>query len=64
MLSSASERRVNSLALACRRLSRVYSSVGVVRTAGYVVRCVVCVLTGDEAKPGGGGKDFHLACYA
>ena len=55
---------MSPLALRCRRLARVYSSIGVVRTAVYVVRCEVRALTGNGAKPGGGGKDFHLAFYA
>jgi len=25
--------------------------------------CKVCVLTGNEANPGGGGNDFHLGLY-
>ena len=65
MLSSVSERRVSPPVLSCRRLARVYSSTGVVRTAVHVEPDARCsVLTGSEAKPGGGGKDFHLAFYA
>jgi len=32
----------------------------------HVVRCEECVwgLTGNGAKPGGGGRDFHLKSYA
>jgi len=65
MPSSASERRVSPPVLRCRRLARVYSSIGVVRTAVHVEPDVRwSVLTGSEAKPGGGSKDFHLAFYA
>ena len=64
MLSSASARRANLLFLKLRRISRVYLSVGGVRTAVYVVRWEACMLTGNEVKPGGGGKDFHLVFYA
>ena len=55
---------MSPLALRCLWFARVYSSIGVVRIAVYVVQCEVRMLTGDEAKPGGGGKDFHLAFYA
>ena len=52
---------------ACFEVSTAFEGLLVcffVRTAVYRVRCGVCVLTGNEAKPGGGGRDFHLESYA